>query len=81
MYKIFDLYLGVPPKDWSADMLVVKAKADSAQAKRECEIDAKRVKGTHPSLPLTSYVGSYADSLYGPAQVRLENGHLVLSMA
>jgi CubicO group peptidase (beta-lactamase class C family) len=81
MYKIFDLYLGVAPKDWSADMLAVKERVDSARAKRERDTDAKRVKGTHPSLPLASYAGTYTDSLYGPAQVRLENGHLVLSMA
>ncbi len=35
--------------------------------------------GTRPSLSLERYAGSYADSLYGKATVREENGHLVFS--
>ena len=81
MYKIFDLYLHVPPKDWSAENLAEARHDDSVAAKRERDLDAKRVKGTHPSLPLERYVGTYTDSLYGPATVRMEKGHLVLDVA
>ncbi len=28
-----------------------------------------------------AYAGTYADSLYGRAEVRIENGHLVLALA
>ncbi len=81
MYKAFDLYLGVPPKDWSAETLGEKHRADSVGAAEERARDAKRVRGTHPSLPLDGYAGTYADSLYGPARVTMENGHLVFEMA
>ncbi len=81
MYKVFDLYLGVPPKDWSAETLGEKRRADSASMADERERQAKRVRNTHPSLPLERYAGTYADSLYGPAKVTVESGDLVFTMA
>jgi CubicO group peptidase (beta-lactamase class C family) len=80
MYWIFDRYLGAPLKDWSAETLAEQQRNDVADAKAEREIEAKRVKGTHPPLPLEKYVGTYSDSLYGSATVRMENGHLVLAL-
>lgn len=81
MYKVFDLYLGVPPRDWSAETLREKRSADSVTAARERRVVAERVPDTHPSLALQRYVGTYSDSLYGPATVSLQNGHLVFAMA
>jgi hypothetical protein len=80
MYWIFDRYLGAPMKDWSAETLAEQRRNDAADAKREREVEAKRVKGTKPPLALDAYAGTYADSLYGPATVRVENGHLVLEL-
>src|SRR5690625_7854758 len=37
-----------------------------------------RTPGTTPSLPLVAYEGTYADSLYGPLSITLEDDHLVL---
>jgi hypothetical protein len=81
MYKVFDLFLGAPSRDWSRISLIEKASFDSIDAKDRREAEAKRVKGTRPSLSLDGYTGVYADSLYGTAQVRVENGHLVLDLA
>jgi hypothetical protein len=38
------------------------------------------VAGTSPSLPLEAYVGTYADPLYGTAEVTLVDGTLRLSV-
>jgi len=81
MYKVFDMSLGAPPRDWSRVSLIEKASFDSIDAKDRRDADAKRVKGTHPSLPLSRYAGTYQDSLYGRVNVRLEKGRLVLDMA
>jgi CubicO group peptidase (beta-lactamase class C family) len=81
MYKVFDMTLGAPPRDWSRISLIEKASFDSIDEKDRREANAKRVKGTKPSLPLERYAGTYADSLYGKVVVRMENGHLVLDMA
>lgn len=81
MYWVFDRYLGVPLKDWSAATLAGKVRADSARSRARREREGKRVLGTHPSLPLARYAGTYSDSLYGPAKVTLENGRLVFTLA
>ena len=80
MYRIFDAYLKVPPRDWSAEMLkttnAMVARAKETAKKQE----SQRVAGTTPSLPLDQYAGTYSDSMYGDATVRLENGALHASM-
>jgi CubicO group peptidase (beta-lactamase class C family) len=81
MYKVFDLFLHAPNRDWSHVALVEKASFDSIDAKDLREKEAKRVPGTHPSLSLDRYAGTYEDSLYGRAKVTMENGHLVLALA
>ncbi len=50
----------------------VQKRAASAVKKRE----AARQQGTQPSLPLAAYVGSYEDSVYGPAEVTLDGEQL-----
>jgi hypothetical protein len=78
MWRVFDLYTTGGGRDWSRDL---KALYDSlgAQAQAaEQAFTARRVTGTHPSLPLERYAGSYADSLLGNAVVTLENGSLRL---
>jgi CubicO group peptidase (beta-lactamase class C family) len=81
MYKVFDMAVGAPPRDWSRVSLIEKASFDSIDAKDRREAEAKRVTGTHPSLPLDRYLGTYEDSLYGRMAVRMEGGHLVLDAA
>jgi hypothetical protein len=81
MYKVFDLYLGAPPRDWSRISLIEQASFDSIDARSRKEEEAKRVANTRPSLELDRYTGTFADSLYGSAIVRMENGHLVLDVA
>lgn len=81
MYKAFDIALGAPQRDWSRVSLVEKASFDSIDAKDQRDADAKRVPGTHLSLPLARYSGVYQDSLYGSVTVRMEGQNLVLDMA
>jgi len=80
MYRVFDTYLKVPPRDWSAELLKATqaqlAQAKEAQKKQE----AQRVAGTKPSLSLEEYAGTYSDSMYGDASVRVENGALHASL-
>jgi CubicO group peptidase (beta-lactamase class C family) len=79
MYRIFDAYLGGPPRDWSAEMRALYQRIEDSVKVAEKKVEAKRVKGTRPSLPLARYAGTYADSLYGPVTVSLDAGHLVLA--
>jgi CubicO group peptidase (beta-lactamase class C family) len=78
MFRVFDAYLKQPPKDWSAELLK-GFKELVAQGKAEEKTrEAKRMKGTSPSLPLEKYAGTYSDSMYGEASVRANGGKLVL---
>ena len=53
--------------------------ADSAAARRRAQ-ESKRVTGTHPTLALEKYAGTYRDSLFGAATVRLADGRLSLQL-
>lgn len=72
--------LGLGDRQWSsrfrAQAAGQRTKAETAQK----AIDAARVMGTTPSLPLTAYTGRFADNgAFGTATVTLENGHLVIA--
>jgi CubicO group peptidase (beta-lactamase class C family) len=79
-YKVFDVFTGAPPRDWSADYMA-RAKAarerDEAEAKR---LEDARVAGTRPSLGLGAYAGTYGGQMYGDAKVTEENGRLVVRL-
>jgi hypothetical protein len=77
-YRIIDAYLGAPARDWSAIFLAQQKQGDAMQAEMQKKLEAARAKDTKPSLPLGRYVGTYADSMYGEATVKLENGKLVV---
>jgi CubicO group peptidase (beta-lactamase class C family) len=79
-YRIFDAFLGVPARDWSADYMArFKAgRAEAAAAARKLE-DA-RVRDTRPSLRLGAYAGTYTGAMYGDARVTEEGGRLVLRL-
>jgi len=54
-----------------------KGLADSAAARQRAS-EGKRVLNTRPTLALDRYAGTYADSLYGTAAVKLAGGKLSL---
>jgi CubicO group peptidase (beta-lactamase class C family) len=76
MYKAIDLYLGNAPRDWSRELLsLYNSRADRAAQARK-DRDAKRIKGTKPSLGLSKYAGVYEDSLFGRMTIVEEGGRL-----
>jgi len=71
MLKVFDLW-GPPrskARDWSTELRALYANQSAQALAAQKAADAKRATGTKPSLPLTRYVGSYSDSLYGDVAV------------
>lgn len=76
MYRVFDAYLGVAKRDWSAEMFKkFKALEDQAKA-AEKKVEAERVKGTSPSLALEKYAGTYQNEMYGEAKFVFKDGKL-----
>jgi CubicO group peptidase (beta-lactamase class C family) len=69
MYRVFDDVLGGAQTDQGATILkTYHAMFDPAVAAQKA-LDAKRVSGTHPSVPLDRYAGVYRNQLYGDATV------------
>jgi CubicO group peptidase (beta-lactamase class C family) len=80
MYRILDLHLKAPAKDYSATMRA-RALADAARARSASrDQETVRLAGTQRTLPLEKYAGVYADSLYGRVQVRIRDGRLLLAL-
>jgi CubicO group peptidase (beta-lactamase class C family) len=80
MNRVFDTFLGVAARDWSAEMLASYKHSQAADEAEERSLEASRVAGTKPSLPLERYAGSYASEMYGEARITSENGKLVLRL-
>ncbi len=78
MYYVLDDYFGKPEKDWSGFFLRVKNYMDNLDKQDREKAEKERNPNTKPALPLKEYCGTYGGKLYGNAEVRLENGHLVL---
>jgi hypothetical protein len=78
MFRIFDAYLGAPPRDWSTEMLKTmngfEEQGKAAQKKQE----ADRVKDTRTSLAPAEYAGTYKNDLYGDVKVTHDGGKLKL---
>jgi hypothetical protein len=78
-YRAFDLHLKARPRDWNRELRASYERQVGLMRQALKTRAAQRVAGTKPSLPLEQYAGTYADSTYGEAKVRTEDGRLVLS--
>lgn len=79
-HKIFDVFTGVPKRDWNAEYIARRKQIQDKEAEERRKLEASRVPNTKPSLPLKEYAGTYTGELYGDAVVAEENGKLVLRL-
>ena len=78
MYRILDALMGEKPTDWSNQYLELSWRSQARAAGIERALEASRLKGTKPSLPLEAYEGTYSSDLWGEVTVAVEGDHLVL---
>lgn len=78
--KVFDTFLGVPARDWSADYLARAKQGKEAAAAAAKKVEDSRVPDTKPSLPLAAYAGAYTGAMFGDARVEVVDGKLVLRL-
>jgi CubicO group peptidase (beta-lactamase class C family) len=79
MYKAFDLFAGTaetPARDWSAEFLKLYGDAEKQSDAARATRDAMRVMGTHPSLALEKYAGTYVHPAWGDLTIKMDNGAL-----
>lgn len=81
MHKVFDLQLKAPARDWSGDAYKRQQQAQARAAAAQARAGApQKVAGGKPSLALSEYVGTYADSLHGDIVVTEQAGALRMAM-
>lgn len=78
MNKIRDVFVNAPKRDWNAESVQNTARNKAAADEATKKVDAARAANTRSTLPLSGYVGKYADDLYGDVNVTEENGRLVM---
>jgi len=71
---VLDALQGREPPDWSALYLEVATRSREQSEVREAELQAARIQGAGPTLPLEGYAGSYDDPLFGPVRIVVEAG-------
>jgi CubicO group peptidase (beta-lactamase class C family) len=79
--KIFDIFLGVAPRDWSAETLARVKQGEEVARNSAKRVDESRIPNTKRSLQLSDYAGRYTGAMYGDAVVAEENGKLVVRFA
>jgi len=77
LLKVYDACLDAPERDWSADLLPLKTAVEAGEEAQRREIKEARVSGTSPSLPLSSYSGTYEHPVYEELDVVKGNGKLM----
>lgn len=80
MAKIRDILVNAPDHDYIDDAVKQVAAGKAAQDEEYKKQDAARLKDTRPSLPLSSYAGTYTAQMYGDVTVSEENGKLVMKL-
>ncbi len=78
MYRILDMRLGAPARDWSAEGLSRVRDREKKETERREKAESERAKNSRPSLPLKMYAGTYRSTIYGDVQVAVEHGALVI---
>lgn len=79
-YKITDVLLDAPKRDWNAELLKRAETGEKAEVEAKKKLEASRVPNTKPSLSMKDYAGTYTGDLFGDATISEENGKLVLRM-
>lgn len=77
-YRIFDLFFGPDPQDWSTIFKKNQQVLDDMQQSARERQERERVADTKPSLALAKYAGTYRDEVYGEIAVTVKEGQLYL---
>jgi hypothetical protein len=76
--RILDLYLGAPPRDWSAILLAQTSQQEATQASAQQRLESMRLKDAKPTVPIDRYAGQYNNEMYGDINVTLAADKLTL---
>ena len=66
-------------RDWNQETFDLYEGIAAEAAAQIDEIDAARISGTSPALPLEAYAGNYENNLIGPVTVAVDGDNMTLS--
>jgi len=66
---ILDALQGRTPEDWSSAYLELAERSAEASERSAAQLEAARLEGVGPSLPLAGYTGRYDDALFGEMRI------------
>lgn len=69
-YNVYDRLLGLPEIDWNSRNLELRAERRARAEEGARDLEARRAKGTRPSLELAAYAARYRHPAYGTIEVR-----------
>jgi len=75
---VVDSYLGAPAVDWIRVLSTIASRRRSIVASADAGEWGTRDSLSHSSLPLERYAGTYVDAWYGPVDVGVEGGNLIM---
>lgn len=65
LWKLFDVYTGAEPRDWSTEFLALYGGMKTEGKAMEAKEEKARVAGTSPTHALSDYTGRYVHKVYG----------------
>jgi hypothetical protein len=74
---ILEACLGGKERDWNPEFLKAARENAEAELRAERELEASRVRGTSPSLPIARFRGRYRNPVYGELVITGESDSLV----
>ncbi len=83
LLQVMDIFAGTnggAPRNWSTEFLALYQGIHEQGAKATAEVEAKRVPGTKPTLPLAAYTGTFVHPLWGDVAIAQRGNTLVLRM-
>jgi hypothetical protein len=80
MFKAFDYFALGGNRDWSKEFQTLYGDIKARRDKANKDYEAKRVLGTHPTLDVKAYAGTYSDPLYGSVVITAAGDKLSLNI-
>lgn len=79
MWRVFDLVLGPPLRDWSTEFLALYGGLRGAGEAAARQREDGRVAGTRSSRPTADYAGRYDHPVYGDVRIAADGDALTIS--
>ena len=79
-HYLIEKFLGSSSQDWIQTYLDLEKEGQEKEEQAKKQIDNSRAKGTHPSLELEKYAGTYESAILGRATLSVDGSGLRIQL-